>query len=65
VIFLAEVSKTWNHIEMKASIPKMKKKTPGRIDKMQLTNKNCLNWIKNKGVIAWYGNYAKSGFLAI
>ena len=24
--FLAEVSKTWNHIQMKASIPKMKKK---------------------------------------
>ena len=49
---------------MKASILKMKK-TPGRIDKMQLNTKNGLNRIKNKGVMVGYGNYAKSGFLAI
>ena len=62
--FLAEVSKTLNHIEMKASILKMKK-TPGRIDKMQLNTKNDLNRIKNKGVMVGYVNYAKSGFLVI
>ena len=62
--FLAEVSKTLNHIEMKASILKMKKK-PGRIDKMQLNTKNDLNRIKNKGVMVGYVNYAKSGFLVI
>ena len=49
---------------MKASILKMKK-TPGRIDKMQLNTKNDLNRIKNKGVMVGYVNYAKSGFLVI
>ena len=42
----------------------MKKKT-GRIDKMQLTTKNCLNRMKNKEVMDGYGKYAKSCFLAI
>ena len=32
------------------------------IDKMQLTTKNCVNQMKNKGVMAGYGKYAKSSF---
>ena len=34
-------------------------------DKMQLTTKNCLNRMKNKGVMAGYVKYANSGYLAI
>ena len=41
------------------------KKMPGHIDKMQLTTKNLQNRMKNKGVMAVYVKYAKSGFLAI